>query len=279
MTQRLAEQLFDAVVAQVANRPLVSVMHLFLRSEFSSLDVESHLLVGIAERHTGSGKAINLFHREHKVVAAVVENVFVHLDFRHHSVHHVNYVVNLVESRQKLLFCELQIAEVARRQIVGNQRHLHGQRLQFIAFGTSKLKHVGVLFMRHNRRAGGVFVGQLDEPKVLRIKHAGIKSKFSDGCGYVCNSLRHDAFGFATSHLGIHHIIHRRAEAQQAGGHGAVERKRRAVAGSRTQRIAVINVVGSQQQAQVVGKALGVGSKPQPERRWHSHLQVGVARH
>ena len=47
----------------------------------------------------------------------------------------------------------------------------------------------------------------------------------------------------------------------------------------RAQGVAIIHLVGGAQHRQIVGKRLGIGAKPQSERRWHCHLQVGVARH
>ena len=50
LRQGLLEQLHYAIVAQIAYRALVGVVHLLHRRKFASLDVEAHLFISIADR-------------------------------------------------------------------------------------------------------------------------------------------------------------------------------------------------------------------------------------
>ncbi len=93
------------------------------------------------------------------------------------------------------------------------------------------------------------------------------------------NGGRCGAFALAAAHLRRHDVVVQRFEFQQAGGHRAVERERRAVPGGRTQRVLVGDVPCRGYQPHVVDERLGIGPEPKPERRGHGDLQVGVSRH
>ena len=86
-------------------------------------------------------------------------------------------------------------------------------------------------------------------------------------------------FALAAAHLGRHDVVVQLLETHEARGHRAVERERRAVAGGRSQRILVGYVPRRGEQPHVVHERFGVGPEPEPERRGHGDLEVGVARH
>ena len=81
------------------------------------------------------------------------------------------------------------------------------------------------------------------------------------------------------AHLRRHDVVVQRLEAQQTGGHRAVERERRTVPGGRSQRVLVGDVPRCGHQTHVVHERLRIRPEPQPERRGHGDLEVGVARH
>lgn len=93
----LIHQLGDAVVAQVADAALVGVVHFLAGGEAAGLDVETHLLVSIAERHALARQAVDFLHAEDERVAVVVEDVVVHLDFVHDVGGHLQAVLQLLE--------------------------------------------------------------------------------------------------------------------------------------------------------------------------------------
>ena len=254
-------------------------MHLFDGGETSGFDVESHLLVGITERHTFGGKTIDLFDREHQVVARVVEDVLVDSDVLHHERHHTQNVLQFVERGKEDLLDDLQIAEVTRGEIVSDHHNLLGHTLQFVTLGAREFEDIGVLLVGHDGRAGGEGIVQLDEAEVLAREHASIEGKFGNGAGNAAQSLRDDAFGLATSHLRIDDVVGHRVEAQQVSCHLATQRETRPVAGSRTKGVAVDYTIGALQHLQVIDEALSIGAEPQAKTGGHSHLQVGITRH
>ena len=128
-------------------------------------------------------------------------------DAAHHLFDHAQAIFQLIESREKYLFDDLQIPEVARRQIVGDEGYLVRKSLYFIAFGPCKFEYVGIFLMRHDARSGGVSIGQFDESEVLGVEQASIESHLRQGGGDRCQSRCDDALGFSPSHLGVNDIV------------------------------------------------------------------------
>ena len=192
---------------------------------------------------------------------------------------HLQAVFQLVERREEHLLDDLQVAEIAHGQVVHDEHDLLRQALKLVALGPDELKHVGVLLVGHYRRAGGTLLGQLHEGEVLTVEQACVKRHLCQRSGHGGEGKRHVALHLATSHLGIDHVIVHRVEAQQLGGHRAVQGERRAIAGGRAEGVAVGHAPGGEEVEHVVGKRFGIGAKPQSEAAGHSHLQVCVARH
>ena len=128
--ERVVHELGYAVVAQVANAAGVGVVNVFVGVELSGFDFEAHLFVGVAEGGAGGCKAVDLLDREHGVVARVVGNVLVDLDALDDVGGHVQTVDEAVEGGQEGLLELLQVAEVARGQIVHDECHLLWQGLR-----------------------------------------------------------------------------------------------------------------------------------------------------
>ena len=125
-------------------------MDVLVGHELASLNLQSHLLVSVPERHAGGGKAVHLLHREHGVIHRVVEDVVVDLHLVDDIGSHAQAVVELVEGGQEHLFYYLQVAEIAHGQVVHYHHYLLRQALQLVALGAYQLKHVGVLLVRHD---------------------------------------------------------------------------------------------------------------------------------
>ena len=152
------------------------MVHAFVGGKVSGFDVQSHFLVSIAERHAARGQPVHLFHAEHVVVFRVVKDMLVHLYLIDNVGRHAQAVLQFFESGQEDFLDDLQVAEVAARQIVHNEYNLLGQCLDFIAFGTRQFEYVRVFLVRHDARPRGAVVRQLDETEVLRVEQAGIES-------------------------------------------------------------------------------------------------------
>ena len=133
--------------------------------------------------------------------------------------------------------------------------------------------------MGHNARPRGTLIWQAHKTEILTIKHASVESKFGHRAGDTSESEGHVAFVLSAPHLGIDHVIIHRVETEQFGGHRAVERERRTIAGGRAERIAVGHAIGGFEKQHIVGQAFGVGAKPKTEAGGHGHLQMGIAWH
>ena len=265
--------------AQIADAALVRVVDFLFGNELPGLDVEPDLLVGIAERHALAGQAVHLLYGEHQVVARVVEDVLVHLEPCDDVGGHLQALSQLLESGEEDFLDDLQVAEIAARQVVHNERNLLRQSLKLVALGASQLEDIRVLLVRHDAGAGCALLRQLDETEVLAVEEAGIEGELADGSCYSCKSEGDVALSLAAPHLGIDHVVVERIEAQQLRRHRAVQRERRAVTGGRAKRVAVGDAIGSLQEHEIIREALGISTKPKAEAAGHRHLKMRVAWH
>ena len=74
----LVHERLDAVVTKIAHRSFMGMMDMLVSFERTVLNLQSHFLISISERHAGSSQLVHLFHREHRVVHRVVEYMLVH---------------------------------------------------------------------------------------------------------------------------------------------------------------------------------------------------------
>lgn len=262
MLNDVEESELDTVVAKVANRAFVGVVDVELWIEITIFDGEPNLFVGIAEWSSFGSKSINFFDRVHEFVSGVASDVGVYFNVVEHASCHVEDSDYRVEGGEERFFDELEVAEVAGGEIVGNQCDFHGESLQFVAFGSSQFKHVGVFLVRHNRRAGGELVGEFDEAEVLGIEHASVEGEFANRSGDRSDSIGNNTLGFTAAHLSVNDVVVHGFKAEEVGGHGAVERERGAVAGSRAERVSVGDFVGGAKNREVVDEAFGISTKP-----------------
>ena len=82
-----------------------------------------------------------------------------------------------------------------------------------------------------------------------------------------------------TAHLRRHHIVMRIGKPKQLRRHLPIQRKRRPVAGSRTKRILVGDIICGEHKLHIVGQWLSICPKPQTERRRHRYLKMRISRH
>ena len=204
----------------------MGVVQVLVGGEAACLNVESHLLVGIAEGHARSGETVDLFNREHGVVHGIVEDVAVNLHFVNNVCAHGEAVLQFVKGRQEDLLDNLQVAEIAHGQVVHDEHNLLGQSLNLVRFGTYQLKYVGILLVGHDAGARRAFLGQLHEGEVLRVEQTGVEGQFCQCSRDGSHGESHVALHLAASHLGIHYVVVHRIEAQQAGSHLAVQGER-----------------------------------------------------
>ena len=265
--------------AQIADAALVRVVDFLFGNEFPGLNVETDLLVRIAEWHPLAGQAVHLLYGEHQVVARVVEDVLVHLEPCDDVGGHLQALSQLLESGQEDLLDDLQVAEVTARQVVHNERNLLRQSLKLVALGASQLEDIRVLLVRHDAGAGCALLRQLDETEVLAVEEAGIEGKLADGACYARQGEGHVALSLAAPHLGIDHVVVERIEAQQLRRHRAVQRERRAIASGRAKRVAVGDAISCLQEHEIIREALGISTKPKAEAAGHRHLKMRVAWH
>ena len=128
----------------------MSVVDILVGMECAGLNLQSHLLIGIAERHSGSGKLVDFLDREHRVVHRVVEDMLVDFHLINNVSRHLQAVAQLVEGREEHFLYLLKVTEIARRQVVHDEHNLLWQALDLVALGTDKLEDVRILLVRHN---------------------------------------------------------------------------------------------------------------------------------
>ena len=246
------ESELNTVVAKVANRAFVGVIDVELRIEITIFDGETDLFVGIAEWSSFGSESINFFDRVHEFVARVASDVGVYFNVVEHASCHVEDSDYRVEGGEERFFDELEVAEVAGGEVVGNHCDFHGESLEFVAFSSSQFENVGVFLVRHNRRAGGELIGEFDEAEVLGIEHASVEGEFANCRGDRSDSIGNNTLGFAAPHLSVNDVVVHGFKAEEVGGHGAVEREGRSVAGSRAEGVAVGYFVGGAKNREVV---------------------------
>ncbi len=146
--------------------------------------------------------------------------------------------------------------------IGGHQRDLVGQALQAITVSPYQLPYVGVLFVRHDARAGGQFIGVGDKAVVAGEVHAVVCRQLIEGGGDIGHALCKDPLGLTPSHLGGDHVVAHGGETQLAGGHLPVQREGAAISGSRSQRVLVGHLPGCRERMHIVHQRLGKGAEP-----------------
>ena len=179
----LVHQRLNLIVAEVTDTSLVGVVYLLVSMERTRLDVQSYLLISIAERHTVGGQTVHFFHREDRVVELVVEDMLVHLHLVDDIGRHLQTVLQFIEGRQEYLLDDLQVAEVAHWQVVHDEHDLLGQSLQLITLCANQFEDIGVLLMGHDTATRGAFLRQFHEREVLRVEQTGVEGHLGNGAG------------------------------------------------------------------------------------------------
>ena len=113
---------------------------------------------------------------EDKQILIIVKNMFVHFYLVHYIGRHLQAIFQFLESRNKDLFYNLQVTEIAGWQIIRNHHDLLRKRLQFITFGTCQFKDIRVLLVWHNTGPRSTIIRQLYKTEVLTVEHTSIKS-------------------------------------------------------------------------------------------------------
>mgnify|MGYP006922401101 CR=1 FL=1 len=73
-----------------------------------------------------------------QALAGVRQYVSIYFYAGHHCLHHVYYGDHRVKCRQEILLYELKVAEITRRQIVGDERYLIRECLKFMGRGKTE---------------------------------------------------------------------------------------------------------------------------------------------
>ncbi len=151
------------------------------------------------------------------------------------------------------------------------------QRLQTVATCTQDLKHIGVLLMRHDARAGGERIGQGDEAEVLTcIMHhvggepgnGGCALRDGYGCEFLCASARHLSKG--ARHMNS-------VEVQCTCRELSVKGQSCSIPCCTAERICIGSINGHVQHTHVFDECFCITSEPESEARWHGDLVVSVA--
>ena len=98
--------------------------------------------------------------------------------------------------------------------------------------------------MRHYARAGRKLIGQRDKAKVLAHIHAHVHGEMAQSRSYSRYGKGDGTLCLAAAHLSGDNIVMQIGEMEKFGCLATVERERRAIAGCRTERILICDVVG-----------------------------------
>ena len=86
--------------------------------------------------------------------------------------------------------------------------------------------------MRHNAGTGSKFIRQLDKTKVLRSKHASVKSNLEIVAATLAKAVATTRSIFPS--ICIDYVVIHRVKSEQISSHLSFERERRTISGCRT---------------------------------------------
>ena len=126
---------------------------------------------------------------------------------------HAQGVAYLLECGDVDLLGKLHVAEISRRQVGHDERHLRRQGLQAVALGADEFEYVGILLVGHDARPRGEGVGQLHEPEVGARVEAHVLRQTAQRRGHGGDGRQHGAFGLAALHLCVDRVVGQIVEA------------------------------------------------------------------
>ena len=110
---------------QIGRRKLaVCLSFRSLVAETALVHFDAHCLVGVAERHTVEGAAVDFLDGKEVVIYRGVEDAFLHGDMLEHIICHQEAFVHKLKGREENVLEELELAVVAVRHIAAEHRDL-----------------------------------------------------------------------------------------------------------------------------------------------------------
>ena len=95
-----------------------------LISESSFIHFNSYCLVGVAERHTVEGAAVDFLDGKEVVIYRGVEDAFLHGDMLEHIICHIEAFVHKFKGKEEYVLHELELSVVSMRHIAAEHRDL-----------------------------------------------------------------------------------------------------------------------------------------------------------
>ena len=141
------------------------------------------LAVGIPERYAGLYQVVDLLHAERQLVLRVAHHIGDYLHPPDGIFNNVEAVVQFLEDREEDLLQDLHVAEVAAREIAGDEADGVRHALELVAVCPHQLEHIRILLVRHDAGACGQRVRQVDEAEVLAGEQAAVHREPPDGLG------------------------------------------------------------------------------------------------
>lgn len=124
----------------------------------------AHHVMGFAERHAFLHEVISEVGREQRGIARGGQaGEGIHAGVQQHGAHQPHASAHGVGGVEQSFLVLLQIAIVGHGQPLEQREQRHEVAIHAPGLAARQLGHVGIFLLRHERRAGGVGVGDLDE--------------------------------------------------------------------------------------------------------------------
>ena len=232
----------------------------------------------LAERQATLGQVIGNIGGGKVTHAALARHgILVDGPSRNHTGHNRQALHERMSGIERALLVLLQVLVISKRQALHGHEQLHQVAIHTAALAADKLGKVGIVLLRHDRRAGGVRVGKRDKAKFgARPQH--------DLLGKTRQVHRHDGSGVMqieqeiTVGNRIERVGNHARKAKFGSRHLAIERIARTGKRGSTQRAVVGGIKGGLQARKVAREHPGIRQQMMRQQHGLSVLHVRVAR-
>ena len=110
--QNFVHRLGNVVVTQVSNTAFMRMLDIGIGFKSIGINLSTHLLVSIPERHPTQHQLIDTFYTKHVFVFIVFYNTCFDDDVFKHIMGNIQTIIQVIESRKEIFFDQLQITVI-----------------------------------------------------------------------------------------------------------------------------------------------------------------------
>ena len=237
-----------------------------------------HHGVGLAERQAALGQVVG-----HVGCGKVPHPALAHhgVGVDRHGLDHARHDGEALAERlggvERALLVLLQILVVGERQTLHGHEQLHEIAVHAAALSADELGKVGILLLRHDRGAGGIAIGERDEPELGAAPEHDLLGEAREMHGHNGAGVVQVEQEVAIRH-GIERIGDHVGEPELGGRHLAIERIGGAGERGGTERAGIGGLKGGGKAAEIAREHPHVGEQVVREEHRLGMLQVRVAR-